>query len=105
MAKETFNEIIGFIDYDAADGLTFKTKDTTSSRNSGAKCINAGKVKTVKQLNTIIGGPVTFTPDNTKQISQNILCIIQEFLMRYYNITRPDILWFITHEEDRIING
>ena len=83
----------------------FKTKDTSKKRNSGAKCINAGKVKTIKQLNDIVGDPDTFTPDNTKTISQNILCIMQEFLLRHYNTIKPDKSWFLTYEEDQLING
>lgn len=96
------NDIIGFIDYDE-DGLTFKTKDITKKRNVGAKCINAGKVKTFKQINAIIGTE-KFNSENAKSISQTTLCIMGEFLMRQYNIERPDKQWFFTHEEARLLS-
>lgn len=95
------NPIIGFIDYDE-DGFVFKTKETNNTRNSGAKCANAGKAKTYKQMNAIIGGEAVFTPANTKDISQSILCIMQEFLTRHYNKTRTG-RWFLTREEERIL--
>jgi hypothetical protein len=96
------NPIIGFIDYDE-DGFVFKTKETNNTRNSGAKCANAGKAKTYKQMNAIIGGEAVFTPANTKDISQSILCIMQEFLTRHYDKTRTG-RWFLTREEERILN-
>jgi len=96
------NPLIGFIDYDE-DGFVFKTKETKNTRNSGAKCANAGKAKTYKQMNSLIGGNAVFTPVNTKDISQSILCIMQEFLTRHYDKTRTG-KWFLTREEDRIIN-
>jgi hypothetical protein len=95
------NNIIGFIDYDE-EGLSFKTKDTTNKRNSGAKCANAGKVKTIKQINAVIGGN-TFNSENTKTVSQTTLCIMQEFLMRQYNVDRPDRRWFFTYEENKFL--
>lgn len=96
------NPIIGFIDYDE-DGFVFKTKETKNTRNSGAKCANAGKVKTFKQINAIIGGEPIFSPANTKDISQSILCIMQEFLTRHYNKTRTG-KWFLTREEEQVIS-
>jgi hypothetical protein len=96
------NSLIGFIDYDE-DGFVFKTKETKNTRNSGAKCANAGKAKTYKQINTLIGGDAVFTPANTKDISQSILCIMQEFLTRHYNKTRSG-KWFLTREEERIFS-
>lgn len=96
------NPIIGFIDYDE-EGLSFKTRDTTNKRNSGAKCANAGKVKTIKQINSVIGTNI-FNSENTKTVSQTTLCIMQEFLMRQYNIERPDRRWFFTYEENKFLS-
>jgi hypothetical protein len=96
------NDIIGFIDYDE-EGLSFKTKDVSKKRNSGAKCVNAGKLKTYKQINAIIGEN-KFDSDNVKSISQTTLCIMGEFLMRQYNIERPDKQWFFTYEESKLFS-
>ena len=97
------NSIIGFIDYDDDEGLSFKTKDTTNKRNSGAKCANAGKVKTIKQINAVIGSEL-FNSENTKTVSQTTLCIMEEFLMRRYNVERPDRRWFFTYEENKFLS-
>lgn len=97
------NPIIGFIDYDEDEGLSFKTKDTTNKRNSGAKCANAGKVKTIKQINAVIGSEL-FNSENTKTVSQTTLCIMEEFLMRRYNVERPDRRWFFTYEENKFLS-
>jgi hypothetical protein len=92
------NSIIGFIDYDKVDGYAFKMKDLSNTRNNGSKCANAGKLKTIKLINQLIGEE-TFTTEIAKSISQPILCIIQEFLVRHYNNTRPDKKWFMLYEE------
>jgi len=97
------NTIIGFIDYDEDEGLSFKTKDITNKRNSGAKCANAGKVKTIKQINAVIGSEL-FNSENTKTVSQTTLCIMEEFLMRRYNLERPDRRWFFTYEENKFLS-
>jgi hypothetical protein len=94
----TLNPIIGFIDYDKTDGYAFKMKDLSNTRNNGSKCINAGKLKTIKLINQLIGEE-TFTTENAKNISQPILCIIQEFLVRHYNVIRVDKKWFLLYEE------
>lgn len=93
------NPIFGFIDYDKEDGYAFKLKDTSNPRNNGSKCANAGKSKTIKLLNSLIGGPDTFTPEITKNTSQPVLCIIQEFLLRHYNNDRSIKKWFLLYEE------
>lgn len=92
------NPIIGFIDYDKTDGYAFKMKDLSNKRNNGSKCANAGKLKTIKLINQLIGAD-TFTTEIAKNISQPILCIIQEFLVRHYNVIRPDKKWFMLYEE------
>ena len=60
--------------------------------------MNAGKLKTIKLINQLIGEE-TFTTEIAKSISQPILCIIQEFLVRHYNNIRPDKKWFMLYEE------
>ena len=107
-----YNKIIGFIGYERNNKfLVFKTKDMSSSRDTGARCNQAGKDKTMKKLNDIIGEN-RYTNETTKAkkdtdgnvISQAIgdsqLCVIQEFILRYFNVTKKDDKkWFLTPEQ------
>ena len=106
-----YNKNVGFIGYEKQNKyLVFKTKDMTSKRDTGARCDEAGKEKTIKKINDIIG-ETKYTPENTKMqkdangrviresISHNELCIIEEFILRYYNkIKKNNLKWFLTPE-------
>jgi hypothetical protein len=107
-----YNEIVGFMGFERNNKyLTFKTKNITSSRDTGARCDEAGKMKTIDILNKIIG-TVEYTKENTQMlkdetgkkvlreaISHIELCVIQEMLLRYYNKTKHNnIFWFMTPE-------
>jgi len=109
--KSTFNTNIGFIGYEKNERyLVFKTKDITAKRNTGARCDEAGKQKTIELLNTIIGEE-KYTKENTKLIkekdgtviqeasSQTELCVLQEFILRYFNkIKKDDKVCFLSTE-------
>ena len=109
--KKDFNSIIGFIGYEKNNRyLVFKTKDITVKRNTGARCDEAGKQKTLDLLNTIVGED-KYTKETTKLIknkegtivqeamSQTELCVLQEFLLRYYDkINKNGKKWFLTSE-------
>ena len=111
ISKEELNMIIGFIGYEKNNRyLIFKTKDMTSKRNTGARCDEAGKQKTLDSLNMILGEE-RYTKENTKQqkdksgtviqdaTSQTELCVLQEFLLRYFNkIKRNQKIWFLIPE-------
>jgi len=105
-----FNKIIGFFGYEKSKRyLVFKTKDITSKRDTGARCDESGKIKTMQKLNEILGEN-KFTKDNTKAqkdgkeviseaIGQTELCVIQEFILRYFNTIKKDGKnWFLTPE-------
>ena len=90
--------------------LVFKTKDITVKRNTGARCDEAGKQKSLDLLNTIVGVD-KYTKENTKMIkakdgtilqeamSQMELCVLQEFLLRYFSkIKKNKRRWFLTPE-------
>lgn len=109
--KNNLNTILGFIGLEKNNRyLIFKTKDLSSKRNTGARCDEAGKQKTLNLLNEIVGNE-TFTKENTKQIkdkngsilqeatSQTELCVYQEFLLRYFNkIKKNNKSWFLLPE-------
>jgi hypothetical protein len=105
-----YNKIIGFIGYEKSNRfLVFKTKDITSKRDTGARCDESGKVKTMQKLNEILGKEI-YTKENTKvqkqgneiiseAVGQEELCVIQEFILRYFNaIKREGKKWFFTPE-------
>jgi hypothetical protein len=108
---EEYNNIIGFIGYEKNHKyLVFKTKDLSSKRDTGARCDEAGKEKTMKKINIILGEN-KYTNDTTKMkkdnkgniiqesISHIELCVIEEFILRYYDIIKKeDKKWFLTPE-------
>ena len=94
-----FNNLVGFIGYDTKSNYyVFKVRDILMKRHSGARCDEAGKAKTIDLLNRIIGNE-KYSKENTKGIVQIELCILQEFIMRYYNETnKNDKIWFLNPE-------
>jgi hypothetical protein len=105
-----YNKIIGFIGYEKSNRyLVFKTKDIASKRDTGARCDESGKIKTMEKLNEIIGEE-KYTKESTKiqkqgkeiiseAIGQVELCILQEFILRYFNTIKKDgKKWFLIPE-------
>jgi hypothetical protein len=104
-----FNQYIGFIGYKPNNkALVFKVKDMASNRDTGATCEESGKDKSIKKLNLIFGEE-KYTQDNTKMLKnangvvvreatgQTELCVIQEFILRYFDIIRKNSKkWFLT---------
>jgi hypothetical protein len=111
MNQNDYNKIIGFIGYEKKNKyLVFKTKDMTSKRDTGARCDESGKDKTIHKINEIVG-ETKYTNENTKAkkdaegnvISEAIghteLCVFQEFILRYFNaIQKDNKKWFLTPE-------
>jgi hypothetical protein len=108
---EEYNKIIGFIGYEKSNRyLVFKTKDMLSKRDTGARCDESGKDKTIKKLNEIIGEN-KYTNETTKMkkdeqgniISEAIghveLCVLEEFILRFFDtINKNNKKWFLTPE-------
>ena len=108
---ESFNKIIGFIGYEKNNKyFVFKTKDMTSKRDTGARCDESGKEKTLKKINEIIG-TVKYTNENTKMekdkdgniireaIGHVELCILEEFLLRFFDVIKKhNKKWFLSPE-------
>jgi len=104
------NEFVGFIGYEKDNkNLIFKTKNMTSNRDTGAICSQAGKIKTMNLLNKIIGEE-KYTNETTKivkegnkiiqqALGEQQLCVLQEFILRYFNTIKKDgKKWFLTPE-------
>ena len=111
MNQVEYNKIIGFIGYEKNNRyFVFKTKDMESKRDTGARCDEAGKEKTIQKINAIVG-ETKFTNENTKvkkdadgnviseAVGHTELCVFQEFILRYFNtIKKNDKKWFLTPE-------
>jgi hypothetical protein len=109
-AASEYNRIIGFIGYEKSNRyLVFKTKDITSKRDTGARCDESGKIKTMQKLNEILGAEI-YTKESTKAqkkgkeiiseaVGQVELCVTQEFILRYFNsIKKEGKKWFLIPE-------
>ena len=80
-----------------------------SNRDTGARCDEAGKNKTMQILNKILGEE-KYTKENTKiqKDNKNViqeaighveLCVMQEFILRFFDrIKKDDKKWFLTPE-------
>ena len=111
LIRASYNQIIGFVGYEKGNKyLIFKTKNLDSSRDTGARCDEAGKSKTLALLNKILGFE-KYTSENTKKIVgkdnvviqeailQTELCVIEEYYLRYFNfIEKNGLKWFFTPE-------
>jgi hypothetical protein len=91
-----YNTIIGFLGFDKNnEELVFKTKSIAQLRNTGARCSEAGKKKTIELLNTLVGN-TSYADSSINQIG---LCIIQEMVLRYFHYKRKNgKKWFIPPE-------
>jgi hypothetical protein len=108
---EDYNNIVGFVGYDKNNkDLVFKTKNMLSSRDTGARCDQATKRNNINKINSILGEE-KYTIENTKiikdkngniiheAISNIELCILEEFILRYFNVIEKDNKkYFVTPE-------
>jgi hypothetical protein len=94
--QNLLDKLVGFIGYEKQNRyLVFKIRDNESKRNSGARCDESGKTKTIKMLNDVVGEE-KYSIENTKMIVQMELCCLLEFIMRYFNYIKKDNkIWFL----------
>ena len=104
------------------ENMTFKLKDIyTKYNNKGSVCKNLGKEDTIKKLNCLINASKCEInprdePDrqsnylyNAKELKDTLrktgLCIITEFLFRFYDENKErNLRYFFDPEESHIIN-
>jgi DNA replication protein DnaC len=90
---------VGFIAGFKGQYMIFKVKDMTLARHKGARCDQAGKTETLKQLNKVLGDE-RYTRENTKKTVQFELCVLLELLLRLKNVERSEgKRWFLSPEE------
>ena len=77
---------IGFMVNFKKDYMVFKIRDMSKPRNTGARCDQASKVKSVRFLNEL--GEEQYTTKT--KMSRQELCVIQEFVLRKFELERKD---------------
>jgi hypothetical protein len=94
--KEDYTPLVGFIGTDQKNTYyVFKIKDILATRNTGARCDEAGKSKKIQVLNDILGEE-RYDKDNTKTMGQAEICTMIEFILRNNNNERKDgKIWFL----------
>ena len=124
---DNFNRIVGFVDTKTSI-MVFKTKNTFTDGKrvqTGSICDQAGKVNQIKLLNNIIGNDIYVQMANTKKkfrsffyaleikddkvntkyINKYELCILCEFILRYYQFQeKENKTWFLDYEKQSFIN-
>jgi superfamily II DNA or RNA helicase len=96
--NSTLNNIVGYIGYENKNQyMVFKSKSMSSHRNTGARCDEAGKIKTINALNEVLGYE-HFSKENTSKLNltQVDMCILLEFILRNSNSNKLDNkIWFL----------
>lgn len=100
------NQVFGFINNFKGGELVFKTKDLSIKRSKGARCDQAGKKGNngvIKTLNKIIGKE-EYTDKNTKGKYALQLCVLEEFMLRYFNkMKHNNKVWFLGPEQASLL--
>ena len=99
-----YNKIVGFIGTFKGEFNIFKVKQLDKKRNKGARCDQTGKTEAINILNDILGEEI-YTFENTKKFNQNLICILQEIYLRYFDlINKNNLRWFLYPGEALINN-
>ena len=100
---DELNRYIGFIIEFKNSYSIFKVKDLQDKRSKGARCAQAGKSSTIKQINNILDKEM-LTQDNTKKMIQLELCVLNEMILRLKNLVKGDSkIWFLNNIESNQI--
>jgi hypothetical protein len=125
---KTVNTIVGFIDYEnKSNVLLFKLKDTSKDHlrkkvgkidkrimnTHGFVASTSGKAKAIEILNIIVTTKPKnlvlevdkYTKENSKIFIEIDICIIQEFLLRYYqDMPDNEMLYFYSYEKKVVMD-
>jgi hypothetical protein len=95
VTEKELNNVFGFIDEFKGEQMVFKVRQTDKKRNKGARCDQAGKKAALAILN-LIEGDAQYTIESTKDVNQRQICVLQELLLRLYNLRGKDgMIWFV----------
>jgi hypothetical protein len=94
--ENKYNNIVGYISDFKNLEMVFKVKQLDKKRNKGARCDQSGKKTAIELLNEIIGEE-KYDKENTKNMAQKELCVIQELILRMYQEeNKNNKIWFVT---------
>ena len=100
---EKLNRIVGFITEFKNTYSIFKVKDLKDKRSKGARCDQAGKSTTIKLINNILDKEM-MTTENTKDMVQLELCVVQELILRLLNREKKDSkVWFLNNIDSNLL--
>jgi hypothetical protein len=126
--NNSVNTIVGFIDYEnKSNVLLFKLRDTSKDHlrkkidkidkrvmnTHGFVASTSGKAKAIEVLNVIVNTKPKnvildvdkYTKENSKIFIEIDICIIQEFLLRYYqDVSDNEILYFYPYEKKVVMD-
>ena len=109
---DKLNKYVGFIDYiEKLDTFEFKLINITQKRNTGSRCDQSTKSDVLKSINDIINLSdsskkfINFTDSEYNYMQRNLLCILQEFILRLLTNNMIDNkIWFMNYQESQIFN-
>mgnify|MGYP003328238821 FL=1 len=100
MKTQNLGKFIGFLEEFKKTYMVFKVKELEQKRNKGARCDQAKKSRTLQILNEI--NALEFINED---FSRKELCVLQEFIFRYFNkIKKDEKKWFLTPIEAIFFN-
>jgi hypothetical protein len=115
--RDKLSDIVGFMSLFKNREVVFKIKDIKQKRNNkGSRVDNLGKNDIVRLLNDILEEKIYFIPtkddnanvknqdNNADNITKIGLCVIFEFILRYYNDIDNEFVWFLDLEQAMINN-
>lgn len=100
------NPLLGIISNTTRDPqLIFRIKDLDlrSRGGFGTKCDNTTKSKNIGMINKWAEREL-FTSQTSRQIVDITICCFQELMLRFFNTSRPEKVWFMGPDTARILN-
>ena len=96
ISESKYNTIVGYMSDFKNLEMVFKVKQMDKKRNKGARCDQSGKKASIELLNQIIGNE-KYNKENTKNIAQKEVCVIQELTLRMYQEQmKNNKIWFVS---------
>ena len=99
--NDKLNTLIGYMSSFKKDYMIFKIRDISQKKHTGARCDQSRRTMSIKMLSNL---GESYEDDTT--MSRSELCIIQEFIMRKFDIeSKNGKRWFLNPTEATIVNS